>query len=134
MNKSNSLIISAIIALFWVSYRTNQYFEDKISANHIQVLGASTEKRFFLPLPENHEQISKSDEARTTDLIIKSNKSSRELKDFYKEILRSKGYENDYEYEKDNVSEIRYLNDKEDLKITLTQEGDSSIIEFNYHY
>ena len=134
MNKSNSLIISAIIALFWVSYRTNQYFEDKISANQIQVLGASTKKRFFLPLPENYEQISKSDEARTMDLIIKSNKNSSELKDFYKEILRSKGYENDYEYEKDNVSEIRYLNDKEDLKITFTQEGDSSIIEFNYHY
>jgi hypothetical protein len=134
MNKSKSLIISAIIALFWVSYRTNQYFEDKISANQIQVLGSSTEKRFFLPLPVDAEQISKSEEARTTDLILKSNKNSRELKDFYKEILRSKGYENDYEYEKDNISEIRYLNDKEDLKITFTQEGDSSIVEFNYHY
>ena len=134
MNKSNSLIISAIIALFWVSYRTNQYFEDKISANQIQVLGSSTEKRFFLPLPADAEQISKSEEARTLDLILKSNKNSRDLKDFYKEILRSKGYENDYEYEKENVSEIRYLNDKEDLKITFTQEGDSSIIEFNYHY
>ena len=55
------------------------------------------------------------------------------LLNFYKEILRSKEYENDYEYEKDNIIEFRYLKDSEDLKITITQEGENSLIEFNYH-
>lgn len=131
----NKLVIAAIISLFWISYRANQYFEDKLATNgQTKVLGTSKQNRFFLPLPENYEEITKNEESRSLNLIIKSNKSSKELKDFYKEILRSKGYENDYEYEKDNVSEIRYLNDKEDLKVTFTQNEDYSITEFNYHY
>lgn len=131
----NKLALATIISLFWISYRANQYFEDKLSDNHQnQVLGISRENRFFLPLPDKYEIITKDEESRSTKLIIKSSSPITELKDFYKEILRSKGYENDYEYDKDNISEIRYLSEKEDIKITFTQNEDYSLIEFNYHY
>ena len=122
-----------IISFFWISYRTTQYFEDKLGVTQNKVLGISQEKRFFLPLPKDSEEISREDEARNTKLIIKSKKPVSELKDFYKEILRSKNYQNDYEYEKDNIVEINYLNEKEEIKITLTQEGEFSLIEFDHH-
>lgn len=129
-----NIAVLLIISVFWISYRTTQYFEDKLNSNQTKVLGASQEKRFFLPLPKDYEEISREDNVRNTLLIVKSNKPIIELKDFYKEILRSKSYQNDYEYEKDNLIEISYLNEKEEIKITLTQEGDESLIQFNHHY
>lgn len=130
----NNLIIALVISLFWISYRTNQYFEDKINPSGSKVLGIVKEPRFFLPLPDKYELISRSDEARKIDLIINVPAAASEVKDFYKEILRSKGYQNDYEYEKDNVMEIRYLTEKEDIKITFTQNNDSTLVEFIYNY
>jgi hypothetical protein len=129
-----NIAVLLIISVFWISYRTTQYFEDKLNSNQTKVLGATQEKRFFLPLPKHYEEISREDNVRNTSLIIKTNKPITELRDFYKEILRSKNYQNDYEYEKDNLIEISYLNDKEEIKITLTQEGDESLIQFNHHY
>ncbi len=129
-----NIAILLIISVFWISYRTTQYFEDKLNPTKNKVLGATLEKRFFLPLPKDSKEILREDEARNTKLIIKSQKPITELKDFYKEILRSKGFANDYEYEKDNLLEISYLNEKEEIKITFTQEGDESLIDFNYHY
>ena len=130
----NGLVIALIVSLFWISYRTSQYFEDKINPSDSKVLGIIQEPRFFLPLPDEYEVISRSDEARKTDLIVNVPKPAKELRDFYKEILRSKGYQNDYEYEKDNVIEIRYLNEKEDIKITFTQNNDNTLVEFAYNY
>ena len=129
-----NIAILLIISVFWISYRTTQYFEDKLNPTKNKVLGATLEKRFFLPLPKDSKEILREDEARNTKLIIKSQKPITELKDFYKEILRSKGFANDYEYEKDNLLEISYLNEKEEIKITFTQEGEESLIEFNHHY
>ena len=129
-----NIAILLIISVFWISYRTTQYFEDKLNPTKNKVLGATQEKRFFLPLPKDSKEILREDEARNTKLIIKSQKPITELKDFYKEILRSKGFANDYEYEKDNLLEISYLNEKEEIKITFTQEGDETLIDFNYHY
>ena len=130
----NGLVIALIVSLFWISYRTSQYFEDKINPSDSKVLGIIQEPRFFLPLPDKYEVISRSDEARKTDLIVNVPKPAKELRDFYKDILRSKGYQNDYEYEKDNVIEIRYLNEKEDIKITFTQNNDNTLVEFAYNY
>jgi hypothetical protein len=116
-----------------VTFYSNQYFEDKILTQDKKILGISNEERFILPFPKEYETISSLRDQRNTKIIINVKKPASEIRDFYKEILRSKEYENDYEYEKDNIIEFRYLKDSEDLKITITQEGENSLIEFNYH-
>ena len=122
-----------IFLLIVIAHYSNEYFEDKIYGQNKKVLGASKEERFFLPFPKDYQLISTSSDQRNSNIIIVSTKPSSELKAFYKEILRSKDYQNDYEFEKDNIIEIRYLKEDEDLKITFTQEGKTSIVEFNYH-
>jgi len=126
------LPVVIILALVITVY-SNDYFEDKIFGENKKVLGVTKEDRFFLPFPKDYEIVSSTTDQRNTNIIITSQKSALELKDFYKEILRSKEYENDYEYEKDNLVEIRYLKDSEDIKITFTQEGPTTLVEFNYH-
>lgn len=123
----------AIILALVITVYSNDYFEDKIFGENKKVLGVTKEDRFFLPFPKDYEIVSSTTDQRNTNIIITSQKSALELKDFYKEILRSKEYENDYEYEKDNLVEIRYLKDSEDIKITFTQEGPTTLVEFNYH-
>lgn len=132
MNKSlliGLIIVFGILATFY----SNEYFEDKILGQDKKVLGISKEERFFLPFPKNYLLISNIQDQRNTKIIISVDKPSFEIKNFYKEILRSKNYENDYEYEKDNISELRYIKEHEDLKISITQEGNTSLVEFNYH-
>jgi len=127
------VIITVSLAVGLVTFYSNQYFEDKIMSQDKKILGISSEERFILPFPKEYETISSVRDQRNTKIIINVKKPASEIRDFYKEILRSKEYENDYEYEKDNIIEFRYLKDSEDLKITITQEGDSSLVEFNYH-
>lgn len=117
----------------WVTYRTSLVFENKVLGEQNEVLGASKEDRFFLPFPKDYEVVTQTKEPRFQNIIIKSNKPASELVAFYKEILRSKNFQNDYEYEKDNLREIRYLNEKEDVKITFTSENEITLIEFDYH-
>ncbi len=116
-----------------ITFYSNQYFEDKIMSQDKKILGISSEERFILPFPKEYETISSLRDQRNTKIIINVKKPASEIRDFYKEILRSKDYENDYEYEKDNIIEFRYIKDSEDLKITITQEGENSLVEFNYH-
>jgi len=130
---NQTIIAIAILLSILVSIFSNEYFEDKILGQNKKVLGISKEERFFLPLPKDFKIISTNSDQRNTNLIVEATKNATELRDFYKEILRSKGYENDYEYEKDNVSELRYIKESEDLKITVTQEGENTILEFNHH-
>lgn len=127
------VIITVSLAVGLVTIYSNQYFEDKIMSQDKKILGISSEERFILPFPKEYENIFSVRDQRNTKIIINVKKPASEIRDFYKEILRSKEYENDYEYEKDNIIEFRYLKDSEDLKITITQEGDSSLVEFNYH-
>ena len=54
-----NIAVLLIISVFWISYRTTQYFEDKLNSNQTKVHGATQEKRFFLPLPKDYEEISK---------------------------------------------------------------------------
>lgn len=131
MNKKYLTFIILFVIL--ATYFGNEYFEDKIFGSNKKVLGISKEERFFLPFPKEYQIISQSSDQRNTNIVLTVKKPANEIKDFYKEILRSKEYENDYEYEKDNLVELRYLKDSEDLKINITQEADNSIVEFNYH-
>jgi hypothetical protein len=131
MNKTYGAL--GIVVLLLLTYFSNEYFEDKIFGQNKKVLGINKEERFFLPYPKDYEVVSSTSDQRSTTVIINVLKPASEIRDFYKEILRSKEYEIDYEYEKDNVIEIRYLKDTEDLKITITQEGNSALVEFNYH-
>jgi hypothetical protein len=132
MNKILTIImVSLTIGI--LTYISNQYFEDRIMGQDKKILGISSEERFFLPFPKEYVLLSSVKDQRNTKIIISVSKPAQEIKNFYKEILRSKEFENDYEYEKDNIIEIRYLKESEDLKITITQEGETSIIEFNYH-
>lgn len=132
------MIKYAVLFVFislWVTYRTSLLFENKISSQKNEVLGASIKiDRFFLPFPKDHEIITQSKELRFTNIIIKTKKQASELVEFYKEILRSKNFQNDYEYEKENIREIRYISEKEDIKITLTSEGETTLVEFDYHF
>lgn len=116
-----------------ITFFSNEYFEDKIMGQNKKILGASNEERFFLPFPKDYQIISSNSDQRNSIIVISVKKPFTEIRDFYKEILRSKEYEKDYEYEKDNFIEIRYLKDLEDIKISITQEADNSLIEFNYH-
>jgi hypothetical protein len=131
MNKNYLILIILFIAL--VTYFGNEYFEDKILGSNKKVLGISKEERFFLPFPKDYQIITQNSDQRNTNIVLTVKKSAIEIKEFYKEILRSKEYENDYDYEKDNIVELRYIKASEDLKITITQEAESSIVEFNYH-
>lgn len=125
------LVIFTIGAL--VTLYSNEYFEDKIVGQNKKVLGASREERFFLPFPKDYDLVSSNSDQRNSVIVIAVKKPNTEIRDFYQEILRSKEYEKDYEYEKDNIIEFRYLKASEDIKITITQEVDNSLIEFNYH-
>lgn len=133
MSKKIIFLLLAIIALGIITFYSNEYFEDKIYGQNKKVLGSSIEDRFFLPFPKDYQVISSSKEQRKTDFIINVPKPAIEIKDFYKEILRSKSYENDYEYEKDNVIELKYTKDSEEIKIVITEENQNSIVEFNYY-
>jgi hypothetical protein len=127
------VIIMVSLSVGLITFYSNQYFEDKIMSQDKKILGISSEERFILPFPKEYETISSLRDQRNTKIIINVKKPASEIRDFYKEILRSKDYENDYEYEKDNIIEFRYIKDSEDLKITITQEGENSLVEFNYH-
>jgi hypothetical protein len=122
-----------IIILGSATVLSNQYFEDKIGPLNPKVLGLEKEQRFFLPFPKDNDLISWTNELRKTKIIISVKKPAQELKEFYQEILRSKDYEKDYEYEKDNFIELRFIKEQEDLKITISQSDDISLVEFNYH-
>jgi hypothetical protein len=132
MNKYFKVTVGLILLLF-LTHVSNEYFEDKIQGQNKKILGISKEDRFFLPFPKDYNIVSSVTDQRNTKIIINVKKPSQEIKDFYKEILRSKEYENDYEYEKENIIELRYLKESEDLKITITQDGEFSLIEFNHY-
>jgi hypothetical protein len=132
MNKYALIIILFFIGSL-VTYYSNEYFEDKIWNSDKKVLGIIKEERFFLPFPKEYQLVSSNSDQRNSVIVITVKKSYKEISEFYQEILRSKGYEKDYEYEKDNIIEFRYLKENEDLKISITQELDNSIVEFNYH-
>lgn len=132
MNKI-ALFVGIFILGSLITFYSNEYFEDKIAGQNKKILGISKEERFFLPFPKEFQVVSSSSDQRTTNIVISVPKSFYEIRDFYKEILRSKGFENEYEYEKDNIIEFKYLKENEEIKITITQEGDLSLVEFNYH-
>lgn len=133
MSKKALLILISIVSLAGVTSYSNEYFEDKIFNQNKKILGISKEERFFLPFPKEYQLISTNSDQRNSNIIISTKKPAKEIAEYYKEILRSKEFENDYEFEKDNVIELRYFKDSEDLKIAVTQEGNETIVEFNYH-
>ena len=127
------IILGAFIVGLIATHLSNEYFEDKIYNENTKILGKFTENRFFLPFPKSYQLISSESDQRNTKIILETNISKKEISEFYKEILRSKDYEKDFEFEKDNTIELRYLKDSEDLKITITQDQGNSLIEFNYY-
>lgn len=131
MNLKYVLFIS-IISLSIITYISNQKFKENIQ-NVSEILGQKEDRRFFLPFPKDHKIISQNKEVRKTNIVIESSKSNTEMKDFYEEILRSKNFQKEFEYESENLIEFRYTTDTEDLTIKATQLDGKSLTEFDYH-
>jgi len=121
-------IIPIIITTVWIFYRSNQYFEGKIY-NNPEVKSSYSEKRFFLPFPKNYELISEYEENGYEVKIINTSDDISTLNGFYQEILRSKNFLKDYEYESDNTQEFKYSKENYEINIILNkQEKGTSII------
>lgn len=124
-------ILPIFISVLWVFYRSNQYFEGNINSNP-QVKSLSNQKRFFLPFPKNYELINEYEESFQEIKIINTKEDISILNGFYQEILRSKNYLKDYEYENENTQEFKYSKDKEEITIILTKQTDGTSVMFKY--
>jgi hypothetical protein len=126
------VVLISLVSLSVITYVSNQKFKENIQ-NVSQILGEKQERRFFLPFPKDYQIISENNKARKTNIVLESTKTNKEIKDFYEEILRSKNYQKEYEYESENLIEFRYTTDSEDLIIKTTQLDGRSLTEFDYH-
>jgi hypothetical protein len=126
------VVIISIISLSVITYISNQKFKENIQ-NVSEILGQKEERRFFLPFPKDHKIISENYDVRKTNIVIESAKTNQEIKEFYEEILRSKNYQKEYEYENEGLIEFRYTNEKEDLIIKSSQVDKVSLTEFDFH-
>lgn len=126
------LALPLLIAFLWIFYRSNQYFEGKMYDTK-EVKAVTSQKRFFLPLPKNYELISEYEENGFDIKIVNTNEDLTYLNSFYQEILRSKNFLKDYEYESENTQEFKYSKDHKEITIILNkQEKGTSIIFKNF--
>ncbi len=123
------LVLPIFISFIWIFYRSNQYFEGSIN-NNPEVKSLTSHQRFFLPFPKNYEIISEYEESGYEYKIINTKNEISYLNSFYQEILRSKNYLKDYEYENDNVQEFKYSKDRNEITISLTKQKDGTSIIF----
>lgn len=126
------VVLISLVSLSIITYVSNQKFKENIQ-NVSEILGEKQERRFFLPFPKDHKVISENYDVRKTNIVIESTKTNKEIKDFYEEILRSKNYQKEYEYESEGLIEFRYTTEKEDLVIKTSQVNEVSLTEFDYH-
>jgi len=126
------ILIISVVSLSIITYISNQKFKENFQ-NVSEILGEKQERRFFLPFPKDHQIISQNNEVRKTNIVIESSKSTLEIKEFYEEILKSKNFQKEYEYESENLIEFRYTTETEDLIIKTTQLEGKSLTEFEYH-
>ena len=126
------VVLISLVSLSVITYVSNQKFKENIQ-NVSEILGEKQERRFFLPFPKDHKVISENYDVRKTNIVIESTKTNKEIKDFYEEILRSKNYQKEYEYESEGLIEFRYTTEKEDLVIKTSQVNEVSLTEFDYH-
>lgn len=123
------LLLPIFISVLWIFYRSNQYFEGFINSSP-EVKSSTSQNRFFLPFPKNYELVSEYDEEGFNYIIINSINDISYLNSFYQEILRSKNYLKDYEYENENVQEFKYSKDKSEITIILTKQSEVTSIIF----
>lgn len=131
MNLKYVALIS-LVSLSVITFISNQKFKENIQ-NVSEILGEKQERRFFLPFPKDHKIISENYDVRKTSIVIESTKTNKEIKDFYEEILRSKNFQKEYEYESEGLVEFRYTTENEDLTIKTSQVDGFSLTEFEYH-
>jgi len=127
----NKFILPIFISTLWLFYRSNQFFEGSINTTP-EVKSFVFQKKFFLPFPKNYELVSEYEEYYQEIKIIKTDADISFLNGFYQEILRSKNFKKDYEYENDNLQEFKYSNDKEEIIVTLTKQKDGTSIMFKH--
>lgn len=126
------VVLISLVSLSIITYVSNQKFKENIQ-NVSEILGEKQERRFFLPFPKDHKIISENYDVRKTNIVIESAKTNKDIKDFYEEILRSKNYQKEYEYESEGLIEFRYTTENEDLVIKTSQVDGVSLTEFEYH-
>jgi len=125
----NKLYLLLIFAFFWILFRSNQYFEDRLNQAP-EVKALTSTKRFFLPYPKNYEIISESEEQSQVVRVIKTTQDKKSLNSFYQEILRIKGYEKEYELENEDFIEFKYSKKNEEVIINLSSENNQTNIIF----
>ena len=125
----NKLYLLLIFAFFWILFRSNQYFEDRLNQAP-EVKALTSTKRFFLPYPKNYEIISESEEQSQVVRVIKTSQDKKSLNSFYQEILRIKGYEKEYELENEDFIEFKYSKKNEEVIINLSSENNQTNIIF----
>lgn len=124
-------ILPITIAVIWIFYRSNQYFEGNLNSTP-QVKSGVIQQRFFLPLPKNFELISEHEENGYQIKIINTKEDITYLNGFYQEILRSKNYLKDYEYESENNQEFKYSKDKNEITVIISKQADLTSVIFKY--
>jgi hypothetical protein len=125
----NKLYFLLIFAFFWILFRSNQYFEDRLNQAP-EVKALTSTKRFFLPYPKNYEIISETEEQSQVVRVIKTSQDKKSLNSFYQEILRIKGYEKEYELENEDFIEFKYSKKNEEVIINLSSENNQTNIIF----
>jgi len=120
-----------LISVIWIFYRTNQFFEDQINSVP-EVKSSTIQNKFFLPYPKNYELINEYEENYQEIKIIKTNSDIGYLNGFYQEILRSKNFAKDYEYENEEIQEFKYSKENQEITIILTKQKDGTSIMFRH--
>lgn len=126
------VILPSLIALSWIFFRSNQYFEDRMYLKP-EVKGEESKQNFFLPFPKDFKLISESEEENYLILVGESNQNYKEIVTFYQEILRSKNYLKEYEFEDINSMEIKYSKNNKEIIITSNKIDNISNLIFKYN-
>lgn len=125
--------LAILVSIIWIFYRSNQYFEGSIYQTP-EVKSQSDSWRFFLPLPKNYEIISQERDSKEEILVLSTNDKKESLNFFYQEILRSKNYQKEYEYEEEGNLEIKYSKDKQEIVIIINEQKDTTSLIFKKTY
>ena len=126
-----NFIFPILISILWIFYRSNQYFEDKMYYTP-QVKAVTSQVSFFLPYPKNFELISEYQEKGYEVKIINTVEDISSLNSFYQEILRSKNFQKDFEYENENSQEFKYSKEREEINIILNRQDKGTSVIFRH--
>lgn len=133
IDKISKIRMEFIILVFLAAGAIASYFVflsyEPVIAMPIPNVKGTVTPVFELPLPKDSESISYNTSLEAQNMIIKSSRTPSEIHQFYKNVMRDKGFEIETEKERDQFLIKEYKNDRRTITIVTTvQESDKMTI------